>query len=461
MKNHEITLKIKYSVDIDDFKAILKYIKDYNSVLRFTYNRLTEGVKTTKDLTAEQHKMLNVFTQSHLFNSAQYNAKAIYQLNKELNNDKKVIFGGKKLFLDRVNNKISREEFQLKKLLPLYSVGESIRKGNRLFKIIDENNILFKPCRNIKINLSLNSTGNNYKKKLRQLIKLQDTKQIPISYRLDSEYVYIIFDNSRIESNFYKTKKNRVIAVDMNQNYLGYSVVDWKSENEYNIIDKGVFDISLINKKENDLRCSSDDRRKTYIKNKRDYELIKISYKLFDLAKHYKCEVFAIEELNIKTGNLNKGKSLNRLINNQWNRNKFINVLSKLVNSSSTLLINVKPNYSSILGNLIYREEHLPDMILSSIEIGRRGIEFQNQYLLNIKECKKNIIQPDFELVKDRISKSLEELNVPSQFQSLKEVYSILKKSKVKYRFLLENSNISRVFSKNYKKSYVKLYSFI
>ena len=99
-------------------------------------------------------------------------------------------------------------------------------------------------------------------------------------------------------------------------------------------------------------------------------------------------------------------------------------------------------------------------MILSSIEIGRRGIEFQNQYLIKIKEYKKNIVQPDFDLVKDRISKSLEELKVPSQFQNFQELYSILKKSKVKYRFLLENSNISRVFRKNYKKSYVKLYSF-
>lgn len=456
MKNHETTLKIKYTVAADDFNVILKYIKEYNSVLRFTYNRLTEGVKTTKDLTIEQHKMLNVFTQSHLFNSAQYNAKAIYQLN----NDKKVIFGGKKLFLDRVNNKISREEFQLKKLLPLFSVGEAIQKGNRLFKIIDENNILFKPCRDVKINLKLNSIGNNYKKKLKQLIKLQDSKQISISYKLDSEYVYIIFDNSKIESNLYKTKKNRVIAVDMNPNYLGYSIVDWKSENEYHIVDKGVFDISSINEKENNLKCSSSNKRKLYIKNKRDYEIIKIAHTLFELAKHYKCEIFSIEELNMKTGNLNKGKKLNKLINNQWNRNKFINVLKKLVNSSSTILISIKPAYSSILGNLIYREEHLPDMILSSIEIGRRGIEFQNQYLLKIKECKKNIIQPDFELVKERISKSLEELNVQSQFQNFQEVYSILKKSKVKYRFLLENSDISRVFRKNYKKSYVKVYSF-
>ena len=457
MKNQEITLKIKYKVNIDDFNAILNYVKEYNSVLRFTYNRLVEGKKSTKHLTIEQHKMLNVFTQSHLFNSAQYDAKAIYQLNK----GRKVIFGGKKLFIDRCKNKITKEEFQLKKLLPLYSVGEASKKGNRLFKIIDENNILFKPCKAIKINLNLNSVGNNYKNKLSQLIKLQEIKQIPISYKLDLQYIYISFDNSKIENSFYKTKKNRVIAVDMNPNYLGYSIIDWKNESEYKIIDKGVFDISLINEKENNLKCSSDDKRKLYIKNKRDYEVIKIAYKLFDLAKHYRCEVFSVEKLNIKTKDLDRGRKLNKLVNNQWNRNKFINVLNKLVNSSSTTLIDVEPAYSSILGNLIYREEHLPDMILSSIEIGRRGIEFQNQYLLNIKERKKSIIHPDFDLVKERISKSLEELSIQSQIQNFRELYSVLKKSKVKYRFLLENSNISRVFRKNYKRSYIKLYSFV
>ena len=346
-------------------------------------------------------------------------------------------------------------------MLPLYSVGESVQKGNRLFKIVNENSILFKPCKEIKINLKLNSIGNNYKKKLNQLIKLQETKQIPISYKIDLEYIYIIFDNNKVESSFYKTRKNRVIAVDMNPNYLGYSVIDWKSEKEYKIIDKGVFDIALINEKENNLKCSSDDKRKLYIKNKRDYEIIKIAHKLFDLAKHYKCEIFSVEKLNMKTKDLDKGKKLNKLINNQWNRNKFINVLKKLVNSSSTILIEVEPAYSSILGNLIYREERLPYMILSSIEVGRRGIEFQNQHLLKIKECKKNIIQPDFDLVKESISKSLEELNIQSQFQNFQELYSILKKSKVKYRFLLEDSNISRVFSRNYKKSYVKLYSFM
>lgn len=246
----------------------------------------------------------------------------------------------------------------------------------------------------------------------------------------------------------------------MNPNYLGYSVVDWKDENNYKIIDKSIFDISLINQKENELNVSSNDSKKKYIKNKRDYELTKIVYMLFDLCKFYHCECFSIEDLSIKSKDLNKGKQLNKLINNQWNRNKFVNILRKLVNSSSATFIEVKPEYSSILGNLIYREEHLPDMILSSIEIGRRAYEFNNQYLLKYKVQQKNIVFPKLEFTKDRIEQSLEELGHPFKFETYKQLFSELKKSKLKYRFLLEQCKNSRVFSIFHYKSLIKLYKF-
>ena len=38
-----ITLKIKYSTDENSKSRILEYIKNYNNVLRFTYNRLHEN----------------------------------------------------------------------------------------------------------------------------------------------------------------------------------------------------------------------------------------------------------------------------------------------------------------------------------------------------------------------------------------------------------------------------------
>ena len=452
MKNNIITVKIKYIPENGDLTDILSFIKNYNNILRFTYNRVQEGIKSTKELTKLQHNLNNIFIDSHFKNSAIYEAKSFQ-------NDK-LIFGGKKLFLDRLRNKISKEEFKLKKLSPLYSIGESNQKANRKFKIINENTIIFKPSRDLHIKLNLINQGKNYKKILSKLKELQETKQIAITYKLNLEYIYLSFDNSILNQNIYKIKKDRIIAIDMNPNYLGYSIVDWKDENNYKLIDKGVVDISLINQKENNLHVSSNNPKKRYIKNKRDYELIKIAHRLFDLCKYYHCECFSIEDLSIKSQDLNKGKQLNKLINNQWNRNQFLKTLRKLVNSSSATFIEVKPEYSSVLGNLIYREEHLPDMVLSSIEIGRRAYEFNNQYLLKYKVQQKNIVFPKLEFVKSRIEQSLEKLGHPFKFETYKQLFSELKKSKLKYRFLLEQCKNSRVFSIFHYKSYIKQYKF-
>ena len=47
-----------------------------------------------------------------------------------------------------------------------------------------------------------------------------------------------------------------------------------------------------------------------------------------------------------------------------------------------------KPNYSSFVGNFLFRDLNLPDMTLSSIEIGRRCYEFKTQYIDKTKEKK-------------------------------------------------------------------------
>ena len=48
----------------------------------------------------------------------------------------KVIFGGKKNFIDRINGNISKEDFKTNRLNPLYIIGEATHyHGNRKFRI--------------------------------------------------------------------------------------------------------------------------------------------------------------------------------------------------------------------------------------------------------------------------------------------------------------------------------------
>ncbi|MGN1033838.1 MAG: hypothetical protein ACI4PU_10210, partial [Intestinibacter sp.] len=182
--------------------------------------------------------------------------------------------------------------------------------------------------------------------------------------------------------------------------------------------------------------------------------------RLSKLCKHFKCEIFSIEDLNIKASDKCRGARFNRLCNNQWCRTKFTQILEKYCKLNSIKLQKVIASYSSFLGNLIYRQENLPDMVLSSIEIGRRGYEFNLQYNRKVKNRKKNIIFPDLQLVKDRINHALEVLKYFESWHNLQELYYSLKNSKLKYRVSLESTDY-KVFRFNHRKSYINLYSFI
>ena len=108
---------------------------------------------------------------------------------------------------------------------------------------------------------------------------------------------------------------------------------------------------------------------------------------------------------------------------------------------------------------MVYREENLPDMVLSSIEVGRRGYEFYHQYIVKNKQVKKNIIFPELERVKNRIVQSLEELNYNVPFGTLCELYYILKKNfGQRYRVPLDKVESS---SKYYKNKQTCLYAFM
>ena len=453
-----ITLKIKYSTDENSKTRILEYIKNYNNVLHFTYNLLHENYKLkTKEITELQKSMNNIFVDSHFKNSAIFDSKTL------LHNDK-VIFGGKKLFIDRCQNKISKDEFQIKKLRPLYSVGESDKKGNRKFSIVTENHIIFKPNKNEHFLLEINPSK-NYQKYLLEFSDLAFQKKIPIDFKLDFQYIYISFDLNKLKSErmISEKVKDRYFAIDMNPNYVGYTIIDWVDGQNYKIVDKGCFSLKDLNDYDDSLKgkgFSSESKERKYISNKRNYEISDIAHKLERIANHYRCEFFVMEDLSIPSKDNGKGKRFNRLCNQQWCRNRFCNIIKKLCKLDKIKILEVIPNYTSFIGNLVYRDEKLFDPCLSSIEISRRGYEFNHQYILKDKEIKKNIVQGNFDEDKVVYIQSLEELGISEQFSSFKELYDKVKKSKARYRFPLEKCSLA-VFRKKHIKTYQTLYKFV
>ena len=458
------TIKIKYTIDDNDKLLLNDYIKQYNHVYRVAFNNLQSH---KKNKLSELTNLNNIdLLDSWFIQSANYEVKTLYKLV----GDKKVIFGGRKNFIKRCQHKITYDEFNSYRFQPLCSYGEKKSgtksvHGNRKFKLSDDLTFIILKLKERKIKINLPKyLHSNIKYILKHIYKHQILDDTPITYKIDYNYVYIQFDESIIlnKNNNLDKIQNRVLSLDLNPNYIGWSIVDWKSESEFNVVKSGVYSIKNLNDKNFNFKnkgYSSESRERKYISNKRLYETIQIVKNIINKSIYYKCQLISIEDLNIKSSDLNKGKRLNKLINNSWCRNAFVNNLTKRCNIHNIKLLKVKPEYSSFIGNFLYRSLNLPDMVLASIEIGRRGYEFYNQYISKVKEIKKNIIKPDLNMFNRLYLKSLEEFKLQPTYKDLIELYYFFKKSKMMYRLSIDQFNLqfSRLFSNT---SYIKYFIF-
>ena len=447
-----ITLKIKYTTTENGLNLIKEYRKQYSSVLHYAYNRRYEG-DSEKETEHQLNSLNNIpLIKSYLKRCATKHATQLIKTD-----ERKRIFGGKKNFIDRCKEKISRDEFLVKCLSNLFIIGEANQHGNRMFVINEDlNSFTFKPTRKDIFILNICGRYKRYKCTLNKLYYLQQDKQIPITYELDNEYIYLTYEEELVEQHIeYQSVKNRIFAIDLNPNYVGWSVVDWKSSSEFDVVKSGVISIKDINDIDFNLKGkSSESKERIYINNKRTFETYEISKLLVNIARYYKCEVFGLEELNIKSKNTTRGKNYNKLVNNVWNRNKLVNNIKKRCNIYNIKVMLVKPNYSSFVGNFLFRDLNLPDMTLASIEIGRRCYEFKTQYIDKTKDKRKNIILPDINDFCERYNKSLEEFNIPGEIKDLTKIYYFLKNAKSRYRVSLDDLNhlkFSRCFSNNSK----------
>ena len=458
------TIKIKYTINDNDKLLLNDYIKQYNHVYRVAFNNLQSH---KKNKLSELTNLNNVnLLDSWFIQSANYEAKTLYKLV----GDKKVIFGGRKNFIKRCQHKISYDEFNSYRFQPLCSYGEKKSgtksvHGNRKFKLSDDLTFITLKLKERKIKINLPKyLHSNIKYILKNIYKHQILDDVAITYKIDYNYVYIQFDESVIlnKNNNLDKIQNRVLSLDLNPNYIGWSIVDWKSENEFNVIKSGVYSIKNLNDKDFNLKnkgYSSDSNERKYISDKRNFETLQIVKNIINKSIYYKCQLISIEDLNIKTSDKELGKRFNKLVNNSWCRNSFVNNLVKRCNIHNIKLLKVKPEYSSFIGNFLYRSLNLPDMILASIEIGRRGYEFYNQYISKVKEIKKNIIKPDLNMFNKLYLKSLEEFKLQSTYEDLVELYYFFKKSKMMYRLSIDQFNLqfSRLFSNT---SYIKYFCF-
>ena len=403
-------------------------IRVYSSVVRYSFNRFQEGLKIKEiyHLCSEKFNL-----GSHLIISANREAQNLFKREGQ----KKVIFGD---FKRRIKGLISNEEYKISKLRGFTSEGQANQKGNRYFKFdIENNTIIYKRNRKEHINLSLPSLKKKVKEELLKVQYLMEEKKLPVTIKLKNGFIFITFDESIVHESLKlkDLKSNRVMGIDLNPNYIGFSVLEFKEDDSFSVKKKGVFDVTFLNKDFN--------------KNKKRHELRELNHKLIRICKHYKVSKICIEELNISSSDKGQGKTFNRLCNNQWNREVTVSNLKVLTSTYGIELVEVNPIYSSFVGNIEYGDSTTPDMVASSIEIGRRGY----------KKFFKGWFYPILNLEKIRNKFNQWKEEIYSDVENWKELFTKVKKSGMRYRFQLNESNA--VFERFYHKMNVIIQFYI
>jgi predicted transposase len=135
----------------EDERAVLDLMRRFSSATRFAYNRLLEG-KTRDELKRENGPLCVFFgLNTRYADGAIEKAQAALDSARELGQDpRKVVFGGRKLFEGLKRKHLSgkallalKREWREKRQGPLYSRGDSTKKGNANLRLESQKGALW------------------------------------------------------------------------------------------------------------------------------------------------------------------------------------------------------------------------------------------------------------------------------------------------------------------------------
>ena len=427
------TVSLPYSCSEDDRNFIKDEIRKSSNMVRYAFNRYKDN-KSEKDIRLLSKSLSNILSDSWLIQCAIKKASYLYSANKE-----KVIFGGKFNFFQRLKHKLNKDEYKSGRLLGIYSQGEKLANGNRKFKLdIANNQIIFKFSKSKHINLKLPKLHKNYLYELINLEEQCNQKLSNFSVELKLDKICITFDDSKIYCTNYVGNSNIVGAIDMNPNYIGFSISKW-GNGKRKILLEEQYDLSYFTR---NLHKSSNDAKSKHQNNKQIFELKEVAKDIIKKCKFFHVGKFGIEDLDFKIGNSGKGKTFNRLTKNKWKRDTLVSALKKLCLLNRIDFIEVNPAYSSFIGNVLNKA---PDPIAASLEIARRAMF---KYI-------KGQFYP--ELIKAESLFNQWKESASWVYSSWKELFDIVKTAGLKYRRSLESFD-SEVFRLKSSKSFVNLY---
>ena len=399
-----IKLKIK-SIS----KSVKPFQEKFNNVFRYSFNRFAEGEtrpQVFKDiLNLKNVDILDVTWKREAAKLADTQFKA--ESGRE-DFDGKVIFGSKQFFYERLEGKITHEEYLKKrKLMPISCEGSKAdNKGNRKFKFNLET------CKgSVKLDETVNFEtvvpSKSQMRILSEIFTLMEQGLTGIRYKITDEYLYIICDIEKLSKVDYNKVKDRTLALDMNPNYIGLSIVD--------------ADGTIILKQVYNLKEVSGD------KDKKKYELVQVAKSICNLVRGYNVEYVGFEKLKIKSKNNGKGKRFNKQVNNDWCREWFVNSLKKHLTLIDCKYQELVAKYSSFIGTICYPED--TDSVGASLELNRRLRKFKKIYI-DKSEPKSEVLYPEMDIALFNRWKESAKL---MQSKTWEEAYRCLKEENYSY----------------------------
>jgi len=418
-----VKLPLKEPIEINS------YLQEFNKVLRIAYNLFKDGLKEKEIRLKLKSYQLNLdLVDSWFIQSAIYEAKSMFERTQ----GKKIIFGGKKNFEALKAKKITKEEWKSLRTYPLTLIGEAPKGANRKFDFdLTKETLIFKPKKGIKFELQLPKLHKNLRKEFKLLQTAIENKELAVTVRLSNTQIWLMYDETKLQKPI-KTKPNRFLAIDLNPNSYGFSIVEGLK-----ILKTEIIDFKELTKKTGKASSSEESLYQT---NKRIFETFEVNKYLVKQAEHWKCEAIVLEDLG--TSKMKSFRSINRLVKNQWSPGRIQSNLK-----GKYKVVEVGAWYSSTMGNISYG--HLfPDAIASSIELARRAKEMKTGKW-TYPEIPSRPLTNQWK----------EESKVVGTTNDWKSFHNWLKTSKLKYRSSV-SAFASTVFRLNSIRSTVKLITF-
>lgn len=418
------TVKLTISNGAD----VLDDMRIYSSVVRVAYNRLQDDMEE-KEVRAYCNARFK--HNSWFINSAIKEAEALYKLN----GNKRILFGGKYNLRQYMRGLIGKATFKYRRMFPIGLLGQKDSKGNRLVAFdLDNHRIVYKPNRNRHVEIKFLPMRKKISDELGKVQELASQKKIGITVKLSDKFIWLTYDETLIhQERFTRLQGRRVLGIDMNPEYIGLSILEFNRKNDFIVLHKRVYDLTRLTRKSGK---PSDSNENKYLTNKLKFETIAIAHEISRLVNVWKCRTVAVEDLNIRPADTGKGKAVNRKCNNVWQRRLFITKLKMLAGIHEFDITEVNPAYSSIVGNFAYGNGNTPDMVAASIEIARRAY----------RKFDKGWFYPRFN-IQFRDEQWKQTLGPVDDWKGL---FSKIKETGMKYRFLLRDYIQNAVFSKNY-----------